>query len=68
MTEQQDDDAKTCGICSEPFKDREVAVRAAQYQRIFAGLRADKFWAHPACVFTVAREEEAAPSKKQKSK
>jgi hypothetical protein len=32
MTEQQDDDAKTCGICSEPFKDGDIAVQAAQYQ------------------------------------
>jgi hypothetical protein len=66
MTEQ--DDAKVCGICSEPFKDGEVAVQAARYQRIFFGLQADKFWAHPVCVFAVAREEEGALSEKQKSK
>jgi hypothetical protein len=70
MTEQQDGDAKTCGICSEPFKDGEVAVQAARYRvwnRYAEGL-AGKFWAHPVCVFSVAREVEAAPCEKQKSK
>jgi hypothetical protein len=32
MTKQQDVDAKTCGICSEPFKDGEIAVQATQYE------------------------------------
>jgi hypothetical protein len=41
MIEQQDDDAKTCGNCSEPFKGGEVAVQAARYQRIFAGVQFD---------------------------
>jgi hypothetical protein len=68
MTEQ--DDAKMCGICSEPFKDGEVAVQAARYRvwNTYAEGLADKFWAHPVCVFSVARETEAVPSEKQKSK
>jgi hypothetical protein len=66
---------KTCGICSEPFKDGEIAVQAAQYEMwkgqpiLGEQIRAvKKFWAHPVCLFAVAREEEAAPSEKQKSK
>lgn len=47
---------QNCGVCSEPFKDGEVVVQAARYQmwnkrRIDAELRAEKFWAHPVCVF-----------------
>jgi hypothetical protein len=72
MTEQQDDGAKTCGICSEPFKDGEVAVQAVRRwvsNKTPAHLRrVDKFWAHPVCVFTFARATEAVPSEKQKSK
>jgi hypothetical protein len=65
MAEQ--DDATRCGICGEPFKDGEVAVQAMR--PFFSRERwAEKFWAHPVCVFTVAREEEATPSEKQKSK
>jgi hypothetical protein len=67
LAEQQDDDATRCGICGEPFKDGEVAVQAMR--PFFSRERwAEKFWAHPVCVFSVAREEEAAPSEKQKSK
>jgi hypothetical protein len=60
MTEH--DDAKMCGICSEPFKDGEVAVQAARWWTSNttpapAHLRqVEKFWAHAVCVFTVARE------------
>jgi hypothetical protein len=77
MAEQ--DDATRCGICGEPFKEGEVAVQAARCQvgaglfrpnkqRIVAEVRAEKFWAHPVCVFSVAREDETAPSEKLKSK
>jgi hypothetical protein len=73
------DDVSRCGICSEPFKDGEVAVQTVRWERALKslaaratefepGLQADKFWAHPVCVFAIANEEEAAPSEKQKSK
>jgi len=62
MTEH--DVAEMCGICSEPFKDGEVAVQAARWwtsNKTPAHLReAEKFWAHAVCVFTVATETEGA--------
>jgi hypothetical protein len=67
MTEQ--DDAKMCGICSEPFKDGEVAVQAVRWwgsDKTPAHLRrVEKFWAHAVCVFNVARETEG-PFEKHK--
>jgi hypothetical protein len=67
MTEH--DDARMCGICSEPFKDGEVAVQAARWflsNKTPAHLRrAEKFWAHAVCVFGVAKETEE-PSEKHK--
>jgi hypothetical protein len=73
MAEQ--DDLKTCGICSEPFKNGDVAVQAARCrpdielstnwlekaQRV-AEVR-EKFWAHPVCLFSIAREAEGPASR-----
>jgi hypothetical protein len=63
MTEH--DDAEMCGICSQPFKDGEVAVQATRRwtsNKTPAHLRrVEKFWAHAVCVFTVTRETEGAP-------
>jgi hypothetical protein len=76
------DDVTTCGICSEPFKNGEVAVQAARCrpdielptnftpeiiekldkaQRV-AEVR-EKFWAHPVCLFSLAREAEGSASR-----
>jgi len=72
MPEQKRDDPETCGICGEPFEDGELAVQAARIcnkPRFIVELRAEKFWAHPVCLFAVAAEPEAKPaSEKQKSK
>jgi hypothetical protein len=95
MAEQ--DDVKTCGICSEPFKNGDVAVQAARWcltgvssgfadvwalsqgapagvpseiiERLAVGsneaplLREEKFWAHPVCLFSIAREAEGPASR-----
>jgi hypothetical protein len=62
MAEQ--DDVATCGICSEPFKNGEVAVQAARWGKFFVGpyIR-EKFWAHPVCLFSIAREAEGPASR-----
>jgi hypothetical protein len=62
MAEQ--DDVTTCGICSEPFKNGEVAVQAARWGNPFIGpyIR-EKFWAHPVCLFSIAREAEGPASR-----
>jgi hypothetical protein len=80
MAEQ--DDVTTCGICSEPFKNGDVAVQAARCrpdielptnftaeiieklekaQRV-AQIR-ERFWAHPVCLFSLAREAEGPASR-----
>ncbi len=62
------DDVKTCGICSEPFNNGDVAVQAARWNGlVMAGhgpplLREEKFWAHPMCLFSIAREAEGPAS------
>jgi len=56
------------GICSEPFKEGEVAVQAARWRVLpphLVPLASEKFWAHAVCVFTVARET-GGPSEKHK--
>jgi hypothetical protein len=82
MAEQ--DDVRTCGICSEPFKNGEVAVQAARWivgphreinpflleevrERLstahaVSDIR-EKFWAHPVCLFSIAREAEGPASR-----
>jgi hypothetical protein len=72
MTDQ--DDVTRCGICGEPFKDGDIAVQTVRYP-IYArrlkratDLRREEavensFWAHPVCVFTIAREEEGPAEK-----
>jgi hypothetical protein len=66
MAEQ--DDVATCGICSEPFKNGEVAVEAARWgvlgpgHPINAPFVREKFWAHPVCLFSIAREAEGPAS------
>jgi hypothetical protein len=64
----------TCGICSEPFKNGEVAVQAARWRNPFVGPHGElstkhaaedvreKFWAHPVCLFSIAREAEGPAS------
>jgi hypothetical protein len=68
MAEQ--DDVTTCGICSEPFKNGDVAVQAARWglrptpQRPYMGNHIrEKFWAHPVCLFSIAREAEGPASR-----
>jgi hypothetical protein len=78
MAEQ--DDVTTCGICSEPFKNGEVAVQAARWagavvppagplmpryiiDRLHTPLVCEKFWAHPVCLFSIAREAEGPASR-----
>jgi hypothetical protein len=73
MAEQ--DDVTTCGICSEPFKNGDVAVQAARWGNPFVGPHmelstrhavsdvCDKFWAHPVCLFSIAREAEGPASR-----
>src|SRR5262249_21114924 len=62
-------DAMMCGICSEPFKDGEVAIQAIRRwtsDNTPAHLHGvEKFWAHAVCVFSGARETEG-PSEKHK--
>ena len=69
---EKDDDVTTCGICSEPFKDGDVAVEAARWagdQFIWPPGSApvphirEKFWAHPVCLFSIAREAEGPASR-----
>jgi hypothetical protein len=82
MAEQ--DDVTTCGICSEPFKNGEVAVQAARWfvgphrelnpclleevrerlstEPAMSDVR-EKFWAHPVCLFSIAREAEGPASR-----
>jgi hypothetical protein len=63
------DVAKTCGICSEPFNDGDVAVQAARWAGLVRAdygaplLREQKFWAHPMCLFSIARETEGPASR-----
>jgi hypothetical protein len=52
------DDVKTCGICSEPFKNGEVAIQAARWGNVVNPgygptfmKRKEKFWAHPVFFF-----------------
>jgi hypothetical protein len=71
MAEQ--DGMRTCGICSEPFKNGEVAVQAARWSglvRVPGQLTTygdrysrEKFWAHPVCLFSIAREAEGPASR-----
>jgi hypothetical protein len=65
MAEQ--DDAKTCGICSEPFNNGDVAVQAARWVGVsfapIAPVIREKFWAHPVCLFSIAREAEGPASR-----
>ena len=62
MAEQ--DDEKACGICSEPFKNGELAVQAAQwFVGPFSSDVGVKFWAHPVCLFSLAREAEGPASR-----
>jgi hypothetical protein len=66
------DDVTTCGICSEPFKDGDVAVHVARWGSPLplSSLRPDvreKFWAHPVCVFSIAKETQG-PAEKHKPK
>ena len=77
MTEQNDPTIRhvkipTCGICSEPFKDGDVAVEAARCsENRFTwppGIAptahiGEKFWAHPVCLFSIAREAEGPASR-----
>jgi hypothetical protein len=67
MAEQ--DDVTTCGICFEPFKDGELAVQVARWGSLVrAGYgpplsrEVEKFWAHPVCLFSIAREAEGPAS------
>jgi hypothetical protein len=59
----------TCGICSEPIKEGEVAVQGARWWGLVkAGygaplFREEKFWAHPMCLFSIAREAEGPASR-----
>jgi hypothetical protein len=64
------DDVTTCGICSEPFKNGEVAVQAARWglcgvvRKPYVGNHiSEKFWAHPVCLFSLAREAEGPASR-----
>ena len=57
------DDVTTCGICSEPFKDGELAVQVARWGSLVkAGYGPplsrvlEKFWAHPMCLFSISRQ------------
>jgi hypothetical protein len=68
----EQDDVTTCGICSEPFKDSDVAVQVARWDSPFPlpSLRPhirEKFWAHPVCVFSIAKETQG-PADKHKPK
>jgi hypothetical protein len=62
-------DVPTCGICSEPFNNGDVAVQAARWNGLVMGgygpplLREEKFWAHPMCLFSIARETEGPESR-----
>lgn len=56
-------------FCSEPFKDGEVAVQAARWSGLvragdllMAPHVREKFWAHPVCLFSLAREAEGPAS------
>ena len=67
---EQDDVRPTCGICSEPFKNGDVAVQAARWDNVpnpgygpALRLREEKFWAHPVCLFSIAREAEGPASR-----
>jgi len=75
---EQEQDVPTCGICSEPIKDGEVAVQAARWSgSVMVGGRltpkgvltpgapysCEKFWAHPVCLFSIAREAEGPASR-----
>jgi hypothetical protein len=67
MAEQ--DDVTTCGICFEPFKNGDVAVQAARWGNVVNPgygpplmLREERFWAHPVCLFSIAREAEGPAS------
>jgi hypothetical protein len=59
------DDVTTCGICSEPFRNGDVAVQAARWAgNAFVGPHVSaKFWAHPVCLFSIARETEGPASR-----
>jgi len=72
MAEQ--DDVTTCGICSEPLKNGDVAVLAARWRNPFVGPQElsaklgvsavrEKFWAHPVCLFSIARDAEGPASR-----
>ena len=64
MAEQ--DDATTCGICFEPFTNGDVAVQAARWgggvPPMAPQFVREKFWAHPMCLFSIAREAEGPAS------
>jgi hypothetical protein len=65
----------TCGTCSEAFKNGELAVQAARWGNPFVGPNMElstehavsdvleKFWAHPVCLFSIAREAEGPASR-----
>jgi hypothetical protein len=61
------DDVTTCGICFEPFKDGDVAVQAARWvggvPLMAPQFVREKFWAHPVCLFSLAREAEGPASR-----
>jgi hypothetical protein len=64
----EQDDVTSCGICSEPFKNGDVAVQAARWVNPLlgapgTGLISEKFWAHPVCLFSIAREAEGPASR-----
>jgi hypothetical protein len=63
----EQDDVTTCGICSEPFKNGEVAVQAARWCNPLLGAPgtgpiSEKFWAHPMCLFSISWEAEGPAS------
>jgi len=70
---EHEQDLPTCGICFEPIKDGEVAVQAARWSGLVrvpsggqftygAPYSRENFWAHPVCLFSIARESEAPTS------
>ena len=70
---EHEQDVPTCGICSEPFKTGEVAVQATTWSGLVrvpsggqftygAPYSRENFWAHPVCLFSIAREAEGSAS------
>jgi hypothetical protein len=71
---EHEQDLPTCGICFEPFRNGEFAVQVARWGNPFVGPHMElstkhavsdvreKFWAHPVCLFSIAREAEGPAS------